>query len=181
MRVACGLCLLAAGCVPDRPIAAIADDCREQMGEVVYEHACQHGALGPYESVEAVATATASLPTVDGAQRVLDIRLPAGDPDGISYLRYVATRDGQHAVFSGAAFAAVRISVLDRGAEVSDTPLEPMPDPAGCGGMVEVTGFELTAGESYVFALGPTTAPGMRMFIEHLATFGEGWSERCFH
>lgn len=183
MRVAALVALVAPACVPDRELAKVDEECRESMSEVVYRHACQHGQLGPYEAVDAVAAREGPIPIVDGAQRVLDVKLPAegasADADGVSYLTYVATRDGEHAMFAGAEYAAVAIAVSRDGARLLGTPLEPMPDRAACGGMVEVTGFTFEAGAHYLFELGPATAPALRLFIDHLATFGEAWSDRC--
>jgi hypothetical protein len=173
------LAALGGACLPDRPIAKVNELCREEMAPSVYHHACQHGQLGPYEPVDAVALRDSVLPTVGGGQRVLDIKLPSLDAESVSYVRYAATRDGQHAVFAGADYLAVPVKLYRDGAVAAATPIEPVPDPVACGGMVEVTGFELTAGEAYVLELGPTRAPRMRMFIEHLPTFSETWSDRC--
>ncbi len=181
--VICALTACAACWVPDRSIGIVNEQCLERVSEEVYHHACQHGRLGPYATVDAVATGTA-LPTVDSAQRVLVARLPPRelDPDGVSYLRYVASRDGQHVVFAGAENRAIAITIATeaRGRRLPLTPIEPVPaDAGGCGGMLDVNGIELTAGEAYVIMLGPTSATELRLFIEHLPTFDEEWSDQC--
>lgn len=181
-RAACGVvCACAGACVPDRSVVAVREDCLEQMDEDIYHHACQHGQLGPYTPAEAVAVSTLALPTGDAAQRVLVVRLPPRDfdPDGRSYLRYAATRTGQHAVFAGEGGRPVAIALLHEGRQLPATPIEPVPDAVRCGGMRDVTGFELVAGDDYVVALGPTNAAELRVFIEHLPTFGHQWSDRC--
>lgn len=177
----CTLWASAAACVPDRPIAKVDEDCLEQMDDAMYHHACQHGRLGPYTMVDAVAVVSMVLPTVDAAQRVLTVKLPPHDldPDGISYMRYVATRNGQHAVFAGAEGRPVHVDVRQGDRRLPLTPIEPVPSSAMCGGMLDVTGVELVAGEEYVLALGPTDAAELRMFIENLPTFGQEWSDRC--
>lgn len=177
------LALAIPACVPDREVAKVNEQCRESMSEVVYRHACQHGELGPYEAVDAGAVRGGPIPIVDGAQRVLDVTLPAdeasADGDGLSYVTYVATRDGEHALFAGANYAAVELVVSRDGARLIGTPLEPVPDRGACGGMVEVTGYTFEAGAHYLFELGPSPAPALRLFVDHLATFGDAWSDRC--
>ena len=172
-----GLAILTAGCI-DRPIAAVNEACREQMAEIVYHHACQHGRIGPYEPVVAVATRAASPPVINAAQRVLAIELPRPDPDERSYMRLVPSRDGHHAVFAGADYQGIAVALFDADRPVAPTPIEP-PDPTRCGGMVEVVGFELAIGRDYLVELGPSTAPAVQMFVEHLGTFNEDWSDRC--
>jgi hypothetical protein len=169
-----------AGCVPDRPIAPLVEECREGLAAVVYEHACQHGRLGPFEKATAVTDEAFLLSPVSARQRTIEVTLPHGsDDDRVSYLLYTPSRDGQHAVFTGSQSAAVGITAW-RGVEpVPRIPIEAVRDSGGCGGMVEVTGFELKAGERYVFEIGPTNAPAMKMFIEHVGSFGTQWSSQC--
>lgn len=179
MRVA--WLVFAIGCVPDRPIAEVNEACLEAMGPAMYRHACQHGRLGPYSSIDSVAVATRGLPTVDSAQRVLEVTLPPRelDADGTSYVRYVATRSGQHAVFAGAEGRPVPLALLHGAQQLPVTPIEPVPSTMVCGGMHDVTGVVLELGEEYVIAIGPIDAAEVRLFVEHLPTFGEQWSERC--
>lgn len=183
-RATCVACVVAgwAGClVPDRPIAIVNEECLEEIDVTVVRHACQHGRLGPYTMVDAVAIDAIAPPTVDAAQRVLAVKLPPIelDPDGTSYLRYVATRAGQHAVFVGAASRTVSVAIGHAGRQLPLTRIEPVQNPSACGGMLDVTGVELAIGEEYVLVLGPTNAGDLRLFIEHLPTFGKEWSDRC--
>jgi hypothetical protein len=179
--VICAVCAGTAACQPSRSFAIVNEACVEQMSEVVYHHACQHGRLGPYTPVDAVAISAATVPTVDAAQRVLSVKLSPRelDPDGISYVRYVATRTGQHAVFAGAGAWPVEVAIDRAGIGLPLTAIESVDDPARCGGMRSVVGVELTAGEPYLLAIGPTDEPEIRMFVEHLPTFGEEWSDQC--
>lgn len=169
-----------AGCVPDRTVAPLVEECREGLAAVVYEHACQHGRLGPFEKATAVTDEAFLLSPVSARQRTIEVALPhGGDDDLISYLLYTPSRDGQHAVFSGSERAAVGITAWRGDEPVPRIAIDPVRDVGGCGGMVEVTGFELRAGERYVFEIGPTTASSMKMFIEHVGSFGTQWSSQC--
>ena len=82
-------------------------------------------------------------------------------------------------MFSGSQRTAVGISAWNGDEPVPRVALDPVRDVGGCGGMVEVTGFELRAGEPYVFQIGPTDAASMKMFIEHVGSFGTQWSSQC--
>lgn len=170
----------AVGCVPDRPIAPLVEECHEGMAAVVYEHACQHGRLGPFEKATAVTDEAFLISPVSARQRTIEVALPhSSDDDQISYLLYTPSRDGQHAIFSGSDRLAVSISAWRGEEPLQRVPIAPVRDVGSCGGMVEVTGFELTAGQPYVFQIGPTAAPSMKMFIEHVGSFGTQWSSQC--
>ncbi len=168
------------GCVPDRSVAPLVEECREGLAAIVYDHACQHGRLGPFEKATAVPDEAFLLSPVSARQRTIEVALPGGsDDDQISYLMYTPSRDGQHAVFSGSERAAVGISAWRGEEPVQRIAIDPVRDVGSCGGMVEVTGFELRAGEPYVFEIGPTNASSMKMFIEHVGSFGTQWSSEC--
>jgi hypothetical protein len=175
------LAVLAASCVPDRDVAIVNEDCREQMSAKVYRHACQHSALGPFEEAEAVAVRDQPAPLMGDPHRVLSIRIPPRevDPDGTSYVRYAASRGGPHAVLIGASYHAAAIAMWRGANRLRATPIEPVANPETCGGMIEVAGYDLSAGAEYRLELGPTSAPEIRIFLEHLPTFGETWSDRC--
>lgn len=169
-----------AGCVPDRSFAPLVEECREAIAPEIYAHACQHARLGPFEKATAVADAELLFAPVTARQRTLEVALPhGGDDDQISYLLYTPSRDGQHAIFSGAERLPVTVAAWRGEAPVTRVPIEPVRDLGGCGGVVEVTGFELRAAETYVFELGPTSSASMKMFIEHVGSFGTQWSAQC--
>jgi len=86
----------------------------------------------------------------------------SADADGVSYLSTSRRATASRAVHGGR-LRGCRITVSRDGAPILGTPLEPMPDPAMCGGMVEVTGFTFEAGAHYLFELGPTAAPALRL------------------
>jgi hypothetical protein len=173
--------VVAAGCVPDRNFAPLVEECREAIPRVLYEHACQHGRLGPYERAAAAPEASLLAAPVSARQRTLEISMPGLDSndDELAYLQYIPSRDGQHAVFSGAGRLPVSISATRDGMALPKVALELVREVGSCGGMVEVTGFELVAGATYVFEIGPTEAREVTMFIEHLGSFGAQWSEQC--
>jgi hypothetical protein len=175
--------MVIASCVPDRSLGILVEECLETLPAVVYKHACQHGRLGPFESTSAFPDKTSALAPVNARQRTVEVAIPprALDQDGISYLSYTPSRDGQHAIFSGADNAPVGVSLFDESeqATVSGVAIESVTDPEKCGGMVEVTGFELVQGRRYLIELGPTNAQTLRIFVEHAATFGTGWSNSC--
>jgi hypothetical protein len=171
----------AAGCVPDRNFAPLVEECREAIPQVLYEHACQHGRLGPYELAAAAPEASLLAAPVSARQRTLEISMPSLDAndDELAYLQYRPSRDGQHAVFSGAGRLPVSISATRDGVALPKVAIEMVREVGSCGGMIEVTGFELVAGATYVFEIGPTEAREVTMFIEHLGSFGAQWSEQC--
>lgn len=172
---------LGAGCTPDRNFAPIVEECREAMPTVVYEHACQHGELGPFEKTAAAPSPSLLLAPVGARQRALEVSMPRleGDEPRLAYLQYRPSRDGQHAIFTGAGGRDVEVVVMRGDSLVPGVLLEHPRTSGSCGGMSEVTGFELSSTETYVFELGPTTAQSVTMFIEHLGSFGAEWSEQC--
>jgi hypothetical protein len=170
----------AAGCAPERSLVP-ADACHAAIGAIVYDHACQHGALGPYEAVIAVGDQSIEPPVVGGGQRVLVVELPrpVGDDDRRSYFRYRPTRDGQHAVFTGAAGRGVELAIFDGGEALHATAIAPVPATLACGELSWVTGFELAASQVYTVEVGPTSASVVDVFFEHVESFGAPWHEEC--
>jgi hypothetical protein len=169
-----------AGCAPDRTLVPT-DACQASIAAVLYDHACQHGDLGPYEAVIAVGDRSVEPPIVGSAQRVLVVELPhrAGDDDRRSYFAYRPSRDGQHAVFTGAGGHGVEIAILDRGERLHATAIAPVPAALPCGELRWVTGFELVASQVYLVEVGPTSAPVVDVFFEHVESFGGPWQEVC--
>lgn len=167
----------ACACAPDRGLTPI-DDCVVPMDEVIYDHACQHGRRGPFQAVTAQASA-ADAPTVSVGQRVLTIAMPPASGARLGYLRYRPTRDGAHAAFSGADGEGVAVRAADPdGAPVRAVTV--VPPSQDCGALRWITGFELAVGVDYLLTIGPTDAAEVRIFIEHLGTFGApGWEEQC--
>jgi hypothetical protein len=152
------------------------DECRAVVEEVVYKHACQHARLGPYEAVDAVANRSVSAPSVSVSQKVQLVTIPTEE---ISYVRYVPSRSGQHAIFAGSDGVPVPLRLFRDGLEVPSVPIERPPRDVDCGAMATVTGVVLEAGTEYLIELGPTREPGIELFFEHVTTFGEGWLDPC--
>lgn len=175
-------CIALTACAPERNFGLLVDECQETMPEKVYDHACQHGELGPFETTYAAPSAEHATGLISGRQRAIDVTVPpaALDSDALSYVLYRPSRDGQHAIFSGTDRVGIEISArLLGGAAVPKVPLRPVSNQARCGGMIEVTGFELTSGQTYLFELGPTVSESVRLFIEHVESFSARWSEQC--
>lgn len=165
-----------AGCAPNRSFGPV-NECVVEISDSIYAHACQHARRGPFHNVTAQVSASDATP-VSVIQRVLTVAMP-NSPEQVGYLRYRPTRDGAHAVFSGERGNIVAVTAT--GPE--GTPLRevsvvsPSQD---CGGLPWITGFEFKLGSDYLLAIGPTEATEVRIFIEHLGTFGApGWDSQC--
>ena len=161
--------------MPDRPIAVFEPQCFVPVPAQMYNHACQHGELGPFQQVEALSNATLTK-AVNGGGRILAVNLPGPT----SYMRYRATRQGQHAIFSGSAGAGVEVQMFFNDEPLPKNDIEPVAADLPCGELSWVTGFVLQQDMDYVVEIGPTRFQDVKLFIESVETFGaQDWSASC--
>jgi hypothetical protein len=147
--------------------------CQVALGEKLLAHACQHGALGPFQDVEAAPLGGAAPPTVDAPHYVYRASLT----DGEGELAYSPTRPGEHALFLS---PDVPLEVLraEDGAPVAPVHEEAV-EADSCPGFARGRVLLLEEGADYRLLVRGAPQAAVHVFFEHLDTFSEPWREVC--
>jgi uncharacterized protein (TIGR03382 family) len=142
--------------------------CTPVLASPLLNHACQHGAEGPFIDVRGAST-PANAPDVDELQHAYRVQLVAGAE---TWVTYTPTRLAEHAVLSG---PGQRVRVL-----IDDVELVPLhAQSLSCAAFDRVDVYAFTESVTVRFVFAPSTASIATLFVEHLGTFAEPWAITC--
>jgi hypothetical protein len=148
--------------------------CSPQLGKPPVAHACSHMTFGSVTAIVGVAAAVPDLPSVSLIHTVYELRALHGE-DAFS-VGFRPVRGGAHAILTDASSDTVVRALL------GGTSLEPKFRGAtmGCAAITLGHVFSFTQDADIVLRFENTAAKPIRVFIEHLGTFGEeAWVTSC--
>ncbi|MDC0746159.1 putative metal-binding motif-containing protein [Polyangium mundeleinium] len=168
--------LLLAGCGSHVVVEQGEKACVPRLGELPVAHACSHVEHGEPTDVVAAKDDAAALPSVDDVHDAFRVALPSQGGESSGVVGYLATRDGEHAIF---VHPAVPLRV-ERAASGETLPIVETTTPTSCAFFSEAPVVDLRKDEQHRVYFGPTDAAKVELFIEHLGSFAdEAWAVRC--
>ncbi|MDI1434963.1 putative metal-binding motif-containing protein [Polyangium sorediatum] len=167
---------LLAGCGSHVVVEQGEEACLPHLGEPLVAHACSHVEHGEPKNVVAAKDNATAPPSVDEVHEAFRVALPSQGGERSGVVGYLATRDGEHAIF---VHPAVPVRV-ERASSGETLPIVETAPPTSCAGLSEAPVVDLQKDEQHRVYFGPTDAAEVELFIEHLGTFAEeAWAVRC--